>query len=274
MHALRFVVSRGAIALVVLLSGCGGGAVTGTGGIAAPPLARLGISPEARKGPGVWGVGFEDSADIGGASHEKHDCSGPPSSYCAKFLQKKEVEDRISLSDSKSSTKLDATIALGSLSGSSTISRFDGVGGIAVIDSKWEDTFTITSKKLPPNTPVSLKATLQIAGKPVDCQGNGSGYFWASEQVSITTTYSGLEYVDECEGPTEILKATVKSSVGASFTESGTYDVSLGVDGYNRSCPSCKRNFKYESGTLTATYHLVPITSGASYITASGKSYQ
>ena len=76
MHALRFVVSRGAIALVVLLSGCGGGAVTGTGGIAAPPLARLGVSPEAHKGSGVWGVGFEDSADIGGTSPRSTTAAG------------------------------------------------------------------------------------------------------------------------------------------------------------------------------------------------------
>jgi len=270
MHPVRFVVSRGAVALVILLNGCGGGTVTGTGGFAAAPLTRLEISPEPGKGPGVYGVSFDDTGNIDGV--QKHDCSGP-SSYCAEFVKKTEVEDRLSVSDSKSSAKLAATVALGSLSGSSTIIRHDGVGGITEIGTKWEDTFTITSKKLPPKTPVSFKATLRLAGKPAPCMGNGTGYYWASNQVSITTTYSGLEYVSECGPPQQVLKATVKTYVGASFTEGVTFADSLGVNPYKSSCPSCKLDFKYESGTLTATYHLDPITSGASYITASGKSY-
>jgi hypothetical protein len=269
MHAVRFVVSRGAIALVVLLTGCAGAGVAGTGGIAAPPAAGLRISPEAGKGNGVYGVSFDDLVDINGA--QKHDCSGP-SSYCSEFVKKEEAKDQLSISHSNSVAKLAASIALGRLSGSSEIDRH-AVGGGTVIAIKWEDTFTITSKKLPAKTPVSLKATLQIAGKPADCMGNGTGYFWASEQLSITTTYSGLEYISECAPPQKVLKATVKSYVGASFTESEIYDVDLGVDPYKQSCPSCKLDFKYESGTLTATYHLEPITSGASYITASGKSY-
>jgi hypothetical protein len=271
MHAFRFVVSRGAVALVILLNGCGGGALTGTGGIAAAPLTRLGISPEAGKGPGVYGVSFDDLASIGGV--QKHHCSGPPSSYCAAFVKKEEVKDQLSVSYSNSLAKLATTIALGSLTASSEIDRHV-VGGGAEIAIKWEDTFTITSKKLKAKTPVSLKATLQIDGKPVACMGNGSGYYWAVDALSITTTYSGLEYVSECGPPQEVLKATVKTYVGATFTESGTFDDELGVDPYVSSCPSCKPDFKYENGTLTATFHLDPITSGASYITASGKSYK
>jgi len=270
MHAFRFVVSRGAVALVILLNGCGGGALTGTGGIAAAPLTRLGISPEAGKGPGVYGVSFDDLAEISGV--QKHDCSGP-SSYCSEFVKKEAVKDQLSVSYSNSSAKLAVTVALGSLAGSSEIDRHL-VGGGTEIALKWEDTFTITSKKLKPKTPVSFKATLQVAGKPAPCMGNGSGYFWAVDAVSITTTYSGLEYVSECAPPQKILKATVKTYVGASFTESGTFDDDLGVDPYVSSCPSCKPDFKYENGTLTATFHLDPITSGASYITASGKSYK
>jgi hypothetical protein len=270
MHAFRFVVSRGAVALVILLNGCGGGALTGTGGIAAAPLTRLGISPEAGKGPGVYGVSFDDLAEINDV--QKHDCSGP-SSYCSEFVKKEEVKDQLSVSHSNSSAQLAVTVALGSLTGSSEIDRHL-VGGGTEIALKWEDTFTITSKKLKSKTPVNLKATLQIAGKPAPCMGNGTGYFWASDQLSITTTYSGLEYVSECAPPQEVLKATVKTYVGATFTESGTFDDDLGVDPYVSSCPSCKPDFKYENGTLTATFHLDPITSGASYITASGKSYK
>ncbi len=286
MHAVRFVVSRGAVALVILLNACGGGGVTGTGGIPpagvrqtiesiAPtaPLTRLGISPEARKGPGVYGVSFDDLADINDV--QKHDCGGPPS-YCSEFVKQKEVGDKISVSYSKSghtsSAKVAATVALGSLTGSSTIKRHV-VGGNVQIGIKWEDTITITSKKLPANTPVSLKATLQIAGKPAPCMGNGSGFYWANDLFSITTTYSGLEYVSQCGSPQEILKATVKTYVGARFTESGIFDASLGVDPYGSTCPSCPLNLDFTSGTLTATYHLDPITHGASYITASGKSY-
>lgn len=186
---------------------------------------------------------------------------------------KEQVKDALSVSHSNSLAKLAVTVALGSLTGSSEIDRHV-VGGGAETAIKWEDTFTITSKKLKSKTPVSLKATLQIAGKPAPCMGNGTGYYWASEQLSITTTYSGLEYVSECAAPQEILKATVKTYVGATFTESEIYSVELGVDPYVSSCPSCKPDFKYESGTLTASYHLDPITSGASYITASGKSYK
>jgi hypothetical protein len=261
MHAVRFVVSRGAVALVILLNGCGGGAVTGTGGIAAPPVTNLGISPEPRKGPGVYGVGFEDQVAIDGVSK-----------YDSEFVKKEEVEDRLSFSRSNSSVKLVATAALGSLTGSSTIIR-RVVGAYAVTAITWEDTFTITSKKLKANTPVNFKATLKIDGKPVACMGNGSGYFWAVDELSITTRDWGLEYVSQCGPPQEVLKATVKTYVGASFTESGTFDTTVGVDPYNSSCPSCKPDFKYESGPVTATYHLDPITPGASYITASGKSY-
>lgn len=270
MHAFRFFVSRGAVVLVILLNGCGGGAFAGAGGIAAAPLTRLGISPEAAKGPGVYGVSFDDLVDINGV--QKHDCSGP-SSYCSELVKKEQVKDALSVSHSNSLAKLAVTVALGSLTGSSEIDRHV-VGGGAETAIKWEDTFTITSKKLKSKTPVSLKATLQIAGKPAPCMGNGTGYYWASEQLSITTTYSGLEYVSECAAPQEILKATVKTYVGATFTESEIYSVELGVDPYVSSCPSCKPDFKYESGTLTASYHLDPITSGASYITASGKSYK
>jgi len=65
--------------------------------------------------------------------------------------------------------------------------------------------------------------------------------------------------------PPPVLTATVNTTIGATFTDGVAADLYLDVGNFSVGGKI--------SGAFKVTYHLVPVTSGASYITASGKQY-
>lgn len=217
-----------------------------------------------KKGGGAFGVSVEDGIDVEGAGNPSA-CSGPPSnpSTCGEFVAKKDLKDHVSTSSAYGSASVKTITALGSLTASAKASEA-GKGqqsslADAVIAS--EDTFTITSTALPAGTPASFTASIQVSGPAIPCSTGGSS------SLSIGTSHTGLSFDENCNSsPTPILSVRVDTTVGAQFTDEMYLE--LGVDAGGDYFPG-----KLSTGTLNVTYHLDPITSGASYVTASGESY-
>ncbi|MGA8533057.1 MAG: hypothetical protein WB615_02985, partial [Candidatus Tumulicola sp.] len=109
---------------------------------------------------------------------------------------------------------------------------------------------------------VSLKATLAVTPTKVHCTKTGF------INVGAATSYSGLSVSELCSSsPPPVLTATINTSVGATFTDTGYLSL------YLQAGTGSGGGKIGSGGFYKATYHLDPITSGAKYITASGKSY-
>lgn len=235
-------------------------------GLARAPIARGAndLNP-AKQGTGAFGVAVFDYLGIEGSSDPNPvACSGPPSD-CDIYVPKKKLKDSIKTSHYYGSGWVKTTTALGSLTASAFASEA-GKGqqsSLAAANIAAEDTFTITSKTLPAGTPVRFTASIQITGCTVPCKASGTGAMW----LGISTSYSGLSFTeDPSSSPTPVLSATLNTTVGAQFTDA--LSLTLSLDAGGEYIPG-----KVSSGTQKVVYHLDPITSGASYVTASGESY-
>lgn len=214
-----------------------------------------------KKGSGQWGVSVVDSAYVENGSNPIA-CSGPPSA-CNAYVTKKILRSNLSTSDAYGSASTKSVTALGTLladgkarssgKGQQSSGSGDGIG--------WEDTFTVTSKTLPPGTYVSLTATLEVTGNRFECTSSGGA------TLTVASLYSGLSYEEYCaSSPAPVLTSTFTSTVGSSFTDG--VGLILTVDAGTEYGAG-----KFAAGPFTATYHLDSNTPGAKYITASGKSY-
>jgi hypothetical protein len=210
-------------------------------------------------GPTQWDIAVYDYADVPGLP-EKLVCTESPSGTCEP-VQKKDLKSSGSLSDSSGSTSFNTTTQLGSLVGSAKASLgMPGPSAQASAENASLDTFTITSSTLPYGTPVSFKATIDVTPPTVHCRTAALINFGAS------TTYSGLSDEELCSSsPPPVLTATVNTTVGATFTDQVAADLYLDVGNFSVGGKI--------SGAFKVTYHLDRITSGASYLTASGKQY-
>jgi hypothetical protein len=237
----------------------GGAAVPSS--VAGASLSAHGVMPDApaKKGQGPWGLYYKNSVYVQGGSNLSA-CTGIGSS-CTYIRHRAPLKNALSTASADGSASLESTSALGSLSGSGKAHLVYGVpSALAYVLIGFQDTFTITSKTLPPGAPVSLTATLQVTGK-FTCNPE------AIASVAIGSYYSGLSFSEMCaSSPPPVLTATVNTSVGASFTDG--LELALDVDA-GQGAPG-----KLNSGPFKATYHLDPITKGASYITATGTSYR
>lgn len=223
------------------------------------PLSGNRAEAVPKKGAGTWDVAVYDYADVPGLP-EKLVCTESPTGSCSP-VQKKDVKSSGSLSDSSGSASFKTTVQLGNLVGSGKAALAVGGPSAQTMDEvASSDTFTITSRTLPYGTPVSFQAKIGVTPAVVHCKTAALINFGAS------TTYSGLSDEELCaSSPPPVLTATVNTSVGATFTDEVDADLYLDAG-----------NFSFLgkiSGAFKVTYHLDPITSGASYITASGKQY-
>jgi len=189
-------------------------------------------------------------------------CSGPPSA-CNEWVPKKSLTKAVTTSSYYGSASLKTTTALGTLIGSG---KADQTGHadqstVAYTYTGWEDMFTITSGSLSYGSPVSFTATLAVTGPAIQCSAT------QFEQVGFSTTHSGLSFDEACgSSPPPVLTATVNTTVGATFSEGTNLGLYLQAG-------APYTGGKINSGTYKAVYHLDPITSGATYSTASGKQY-
>lgn len=226
----------------------------------AAPLTNLRTIPA--KGTGVWGVAVGDFLYVEGGSNPSG-CSGPPSN-CSAWAQTKSLTNTGSSMSQYGSASFATTAALGKLlaSGKAVSTGMDVQSATVQANVYWEDTFTIKSSTLPPGTPVSLKATLAVTPTKVHCTKTGF------INVGAATSYSGLSVSELCSSsPPPVLTATINTSVGATFTDTGYLSL------YLQAGTGSGGGKIGSGGFYKATYHLDPITSGAKYITASGKSY-
>ncbi len=256
-----------AFGAAVLFAACSGSGSSSSGvlpsGVAASAPGGLERSPEsaAKKGSGPWGLSLIDTVYVEGGSNP-YTCSGPPSGVCNAYVEKRVLKDSLTTSDAYGSASLKSTTTLGTLTGSSRAAS-SGKGeqsSTTSVNIGWEDTFTVTSKTLPPGTPVSFTATLEVVGKPFHCSTFGSG------ELSISSQ-SGLSFEDFCAStPPPVLTVAINAAVGGHFTDGVglTFDTTAGgVD----------HGGQFGSELPKITYHLAVTTHGASYVTASGAKY-
>jgi hypothetical protein len=259
-HPQLVLQSLAAFGVAALLSACANsGSSSVPSGVAGAPLSGIRAGAVPKKGSGAWDIAVYDYAYVPGLP-EKLVCTESPSGSCSP-VKKKDLKSSGSLSDSTGSASFKTTIQLGSLVGSAKAGLgIPGPSAGASDELASADTFTITSSTLPYGTPVSFKATIDVTPAAVHCKTAALINFAAS------TTYSGLSDQELCSSsPPPVLTATVNTSVGAMFTDQVAANLYLDVGNFSVGGTI--------GGAFKVTYHLDPITSGASYVTASGKQY-
>ena len=256
-----------AIGVATLLAACSSNGSPGgnniPSGIATTPLANIQTSRPvpAKKGHSGWGVSVLEVLNVLDAGNPEG-CSGPPSA-CNAWVPKKSLKKAVATSSYYGSASLKTTTALGTLigSGKAVQTGHADQSTVAYTYTGWEDVFTITSGSLSYGSPVSFTATLTVTGPAIQCSTT------QFESVSFSTTYSGLAFEEACgSSPAPVLTATINTTIGATFSESTMFGLYL-----QAGAPS--NGGRVNSGTFKFIYHLNPITSGASYKTASGKQY-
>ena len=250
--------SLAAFGVVALLTACANSDSSSVPLRVSAPLAGIGAQAVPKKGSGSWDISVYDDADVPGLP-EKVVCTENSSDVCSP-VEKKDVKSSGSISDSSGSASFKTTAQLGNLVGSAKASGIAGPSSQARAQLASADTFTITSSTLPYGTPVSFKATMDVTPAKVHCKTAAVINFGAN------TTTSGLSIDELCSSsPPPVLTATVNTTVGAVFTDQVAADLYLDV-----------ANFSVGGsigGAYKVTYHLDSLTSGVSYITASGKQY-
>jgi hypothetical protein len=255
-----------AIGVATLLAACSSNGSPGgnsiPSGIAATSPANIQTSrPVPTKKHSGWGVSVEEVLNVLDAGNP-YGCSGPPSA-CNEWVPKKSLNRAVTTSSYYGSASLKTTTALGTLSGSGKAVQTGHAdqSTVAYTYTAWEDVFTITSGSLSSGSPVSFTATITVTGPAIQCSAT------QYESVGFSTSYSGLSFQELCgSSPTPVLTATVNTTVGATFNESALFGLYLQAG-------APYTGGKINSGTYKAVYHLDPITSGATYSTASGKQY-
>jgi hypothetical protein len=154
---------------------------------------------------------------------------------------------------------------IGQVHGSATIavsSTGPAGGANATAQGQWSDTITITSDTLQSGTPVSFLATIllhrTITGAPP-----------ATASAFVNGPF-GLSLTDSLASPnaTESVSTIISTTIGQVLTATSTLTLSAGGGGiapFGMSGSAFAEN--------TAVFHLVPITPGASYSTASGVTF-
>lgn len=216
----------------------------------------------AKKGPGTFGLSVADSVYVENGSNPES-CSGPVS-FCNEWVPDHLLKASLHTSDGFGSASLKSTAELGTLTGSgkAVSAGLGSTSSGASVNIAWEDAFTVTSKTLAPGTPVSFQASIQVAGKSFVCTPSGTA------GVSIATIGAeGLLFEELCgSSPPPVLTGIINSQVGSGFPDGVNLYmfVDAGIE-YGAG--------RLAAGPFTVTYHLQPITPGASYITASGRIY-
>jgi hypothetical protein len=250
--------SLAAFGVAALLTACansGSSSVPLT--VSGAPLSGIGAQA-VEEGFRLMDISVYDYAEVPGLP-EKLVCTENSSRICSP-VEKKDLKSSGSISDSSGSGSFKTTVQLGSLVGSAKATGIAGPSTQARAQLASADTFTITSSTLPFSTPVSFKATMDVTPAKVHCKTAGLINFAAS------TTTSGLSIDELCSSsPPPVLTATVNTTIGAVFTDQVAADLYLDVGNFSVGGAI--------GGAFKVTYHLDPITSGASYITASGKQY-
>lgn len=277
-------------ATLVTLTACAQGALSGTvpqGGATTASAtshsipARTPVAPSRVSGP--WGVSVGDMVNAS-YGQSKMTCSTPSGGICNGLVQQKSFKDALSTSGSSyggahDSSSLAANAALGALKGDVSAAATTGIEGSEIVPAgasgtvniQWEDTFLATSSTLPSGTPVTFSAQMNVASNPkITCNAIESGEIYAV----VTGTSPTLALLDDCSGTTfgpaypPVLSSEVNTNIGSTFTMAGSLDVVASVDSSGASSGSEKTR------EVTAEFYLDPVTPGASYRTASGKSYR
>ncbi len=281
--------------LAALLAGCSGGTSgPGPAPIGAPlPAARTSAQPDAllaspnnSKGPGTFGVAVGDMLAVEWNSAVVQTCSTPitpTNDVCNGPIPKASFpKDQLTESGSNQgatdSASLLARTAVGRLSGNVAAAAAPGVqngvvvaaaAATATVNLSWTDTVTFTpSASLPVGSPVTFTATLAFTGKPKFACTALSGGSVEAGIGGIASLYA----LDECTGTTldivpPVLSAQFTTTVGTSIPINGFLQLSASAD------TSFVNGGSTSSGTFGAKFHLDPVTAGATYATASGKSF-
>jgi hypothetical protein len=136
-------------------------------------------------------------------------------------------------------------------------------GASAGARGQWSDTITITSDTLAPGTLVQFLATVVLHRT---ITGGGLG---THASADVTGPF-GLNLIDalDAPNPAESVSTVVTTTVGSVMTATGTLSLEAdagGIAPFSLSASVIADN--------TAVFEFVPITVGASYVTASGATF-
>ena len=295
-----FFTVSGTIAMAIALAACSGGSTSPTPQSQQQTQQRDALGPEnlSRIAPGPtkinaetgaaigpWGVSFGDTAAGQFSNENPVHCSTPATpGNCNGYVQKYFLADALTVtgtdpvSGATDSARLNDFSTLGLLMGQVTarasIGSYEGViqnsGASGAIIIGWEDTFAITgSSAMPAGTPVTFTGTLSVvdSNPAVSC---------AAGATLIEATMSGLSpgdfSIEDCSGSIfgfpspPVGTSSLNTTVGSTITLIGALDVSTGASTFDA-------NDANYTGRVTAVFHLDPVTPGASYTTASGRTY-
>jgi hypothetical protein len=295
----------GTVVAFIVLAGCGGAPTQlDPAGPALPAGSSSGMGPAVKQ----FGVGLGDSAGAEGdvSSYRYGWCNGAPAnpSGCYSEVPGKRkftngssgsinlVNDS-NKSDGYADAKINASSKLGS--GSYTllgevdedVKLLKNVSAAAQIEaSDWDDTFTIASQTLKQGTPVTIDVKLTLKESTnVACDSAQNSFGELDLYSPSVTPPSGSQFAigGYCENgsfeyylygnskqPGTTAVGTINTAVGDSFT---FYFVASGQ------AMACQPT-NYCTGDIVASLHgtykftITSITSGATYTTASGNTYQ
>jgi hypothetical protein len=158
--------------------------------------------------------------------------------------------------------------------------------------SAFTDAITVTSSTLPPGTPVTIKESLSMSKSFAFSSGSGSGSASGCGNVGLKVASYRMNgeagyLLGECEG-TEFVQTTssgvgtkeaanISTTVGSVFTVTPNLNVQIAVSNCtlqsNSRCTAWGGSYSAVMQNVDIAYHLTVVTKGASYQTASGKSY-
>jgi hypothetical protein len=244
----------------------------------ASPITR-GIGPW---GIGPWGVGLMDEAASVGP--DKEACSGPKTD-CSRIVKKKSLEKSVDSSGTdmcraSSDGYVISAADIGYLlvstdakakAGHTLTCGITGSMASAFSDILWEDTVIVTSKKLPLGTPVKYKAQINVPDSQPSCEYGNTG----GANVIVDVGDAGFGYAEGCVGdeykfispPT--YEKTLSTFVGATISLYGELSVAVNAVA---GLPPNKRSFN-NANDGEVKLHLIPVTPGTSFKSASGHSY-
>lgn len=190
---------------------------------------------------------------------------------------------------------VDASANLGRLQDSSSnYSLGSGTGAGTYVTLTWTDTLTVVAPTLSPTTPVQLSIEMDISpfiltasnayiGSVLEEVGMGFAASGPSAASSVNLSAALCDGDAEgCFPPTDQFpldqSAILTTYPGATISLAGLLSATGNAEGYTMQSPCasnpCSTNYQSKSGfTGSVDFYVVPLTTGTSYVSASGMSY-